>query len=120
MSGELELEITPQGTLAEKIRAGGAGIPAFYTATGVNTLVQTGGFPYKFKPGTKETEVTGEVKEVRSFTVPVNTSAPLVNNEKVLRKRDFILEKSIFGDVAIIRAHKADHSGNLVYRHATR
>jgi 3-oxoacid CoA-transferase len=46
-SGELEVEIVPQGTLAEKIRAGGAGIPAFYTPTGVGTMIQHGGFPIK-------------------------------------------------------------------------
>lgn len=51
MNGELELEITPQGTLAEKIRSGGAGIPAFYTATGVGTVVENGGFPIKYKEG---------------------------------------------------------------------
>ena len=51
MNGELELEITPQGTLAEKIRSGGAGIPAFYTPTGVGTVVEEGGFPIKYKEG---------------------------------------------------------------------
>lgn len=80
LSGELEVELTPQGTLAEKMRAGGAGIPAFYTATGYGTPVAEG-------------------KEVKSF-----------NN------RNYILEESITGDFAIIRAWKADKMGNLVYR----
>lgn len=81
LSGELEVELTPQGTLAEKMRAGGAGIPAFYTATGFGTPV-------------------GEGKESRQF-----------NN------RDYILEESITGDFAIVKAYKADRYGNCIYRH---
>lgn len=65
LSGELELEITPQGTLAEKCRAAGHGVPAFYTPTGLNTLVEHGGFPIKYKKGTKEVEIYSEKKEVR-------------------------------------------------------
>ncbi|WP_206482961.1 CoA transferase subunit A [Thalassotalea sp. G2M2-11] len=84
MSGELEVELTPQGTLAEKMRAGGAGIPAFYTATGYGTPV-------------------GEGKEQRSFN-----------------GRDYILEESIRGDFAIVKAWKADTYGNLVYRKTAR
>ena len=80
LSGELEVELTPQGTLAEKIRAGGAGIPAFYTATGYGTPVAEG-------------------KEVKQFN-----------------DRNYILEESITGDFAIIRAWKADKIGNLIYR----
>jgi 3-oxoacid CoA-transferase A subunit len=67
MSGELELEITPQGTLAEKVRAGGKGIPAFWTPTGANTMVQHGGFPIKFKEGTNEVEIYSQPKEAREF-----------------------------------------------------
>ncbi len=81
LAGELEVELTPQGTLAEKMRAGGAGIPAFYTATGYGTLV-------------------GEGKEVKEFN-----------------GRPYILEESITGDFAIIKAWKADRYGNLIYRH---
>jgi 3-oxoacid CoA-transferase subunit A len=81
LAGELEVELTPQGTLAEKMRAGGAGIPAFYTATGVGTLVAEG-------------------KEVKQFN-----------------GRDYLLEPSIVGDFAIIKAWKADRYGNCVYRH---
>lgn len=80
LSGELEVELTPQGTLAEKMRAGGAGIPAFYTATGFGTPVAEG-------------------KEVKSFG-----------------GRNYILEESITGDFAIVRAWKADKIGNLVFR----
>lgn len=103
MEGELELEITPQGTLAEKIKSGGKGIPAFWTPTGANTLVETGGFPIKFKKGTKEAEILSEKKESREY-----------------RGKRHILEDTIFGDVAIIKAYKADHRGNLVYRMSAR
>lgn len=81
LDGELEVELTPQGTLAEKMRAGGAGIPAFYTATGVGTPVAQG-------------------KEVKQFN-----------------GRDYIMEESITGEFAIVRAWKADRYGNLVFRH---
>lgn len=67
LNGELELEITPQGTLAEKIRSGGKGIPAFWTPTGANTLIETGGFPIKFKQGTKEEEIVSKAKESREY-----------------------------------------------------
>ncbi len=80
LSGELEVELTPQGTLAEKIRAGGAGIPAFYTATGYGTPV-------------------ADNKDVKTFN-----------------DRPYILEESITGDFAIIRAWKGDRMGNLVFR----
>ena len=81
LSGELDVELTPQGTLAEKMRAGGAGIPAFYTATGVGTPVAEG-------------------KETRS-----------------INGRDYLLEHSITGDFAIVKAWKADRFGNCIYRH---
>lgn len=81
LSGELEVELTPQGTLAEKMRAGGAGIPAFFTATGYGTPVAEG-------------------KEVREFN-----------------GRKYILEPSITGDFAIVKGWKADHFGNVIYRH---
>ena len=80
LAGELEVELTPQGTLAEKMRAGGAGIPAFYTATGYGTPVAEG-------------------KETREFD-----------------GRGFVLEESITGDFAIVKAWKADRYGNCVYR----
>lgn len=103
MDGELELEITPQGTLAEKIRSGGKGIPAFWTPTGANTLMETGGFPVKFKKGTKEPEILSPAKESRVF-----------NGKK------FIQEETIFGDVALVKAYRADKRGNLQYRYSAR
>lgn len=103
MDGELELEITPQGTLAEKIKSGGKGIPAFWTATGANTLIETGGFPIKFKKGTKEVEISSPKKESKEF-----------------KGKKYIMENTIFGDVAIIKAYRADKRGNLQYRMAAR
>ena len=103
LAGELELELTPQGTLVEKIRAGGAGIPAFFTATGVDTLYSTGQFPIKFKKGSKEVEIMSTARETRVFN-----------------GRKFALEESIFADFALIKAHKADRKGNLVFRETAR
>lgn len=79
LSGELEVELTPQGTLAEKLRAGGAGIPAFFTATGVGTQIAEG-------------------KEEREFD-----------------GRQYILERSLVADVALVKAQKADKAGNLMF-----
>ena len=84
IEGELEVELNPQGTLAERIRAGGAGIPAFYTPTGVGTQVSEG-------------------KEVKQFD-----------------GCDYVLERSLVGDFAFVRAWKADRFGNLIYRKAAR
>ncbi len=90
LSGELEVELTPQGTLAEKIRAGGAGIPAFFTATGVNTLFQLGGLPVRFaSPDGKTPQLLSPAKEVREF-----------------EGRRFVMEESIRGDVTLIKAWK--------------
>ncbi|HIV70066.1 MAG TPA: CoA transferase subunit A [Candidatus Aquabacterium excrementipullorum] len=84
LANELELEFTPQGTLAEKLRAGGAGIPAFFTRTGVGTLVAEG-------------------KETREFDGAT-----------------YVMERSLNPDVALVKAHKADKSGNLVFRRTAR
>ena len=105
MSGELEFDITPQGTLAEKIKCGGKGIPAFWTATGVGTLVELGGFPIKFKQG-------GSHGEVEKYSEPRET--------RIFDGKKYLLEKSIKGDVALIRAHRADKMGNLQYRYTAR
>jgi 3-oxoacid CoA-transferase subunit A len=84
LAGELEVEFCPQGTLAERMRAGGAGIPGFYTKTGVGTLVAQG----------KEVKIFGD--------------------------EEYILEHGIFADLSIIKAWKADESGNLVFRKTAR
>lgn len=87
-----------QGSLAERIRAAGAGIPAFFTPTGYGTLVQDGGFPIKFSPDGK----------------PAIVSQPRVVRE--FGGRPFIMEEAITGDFALIKAWKADTFGNLVFR----
>src|SRR4051812_48946423 len=99
LQGELEVELTPQGTLAEKLRAGGAGIPAFFTPTAAGTQIQTGGFAIKYKQGAKEVEIVSKPKEVR-----------------VYNGREYVLEESITGDVAIVKAWRADKFGNLQFR----
>eukprot|EP00746_Dinoflagellata_sp_MGD_P011395 gnl/MRDRNA2_/MRDRNA2_123870_c0_seq1.p1 gnl/MRDRNA2_/MRDRNA2_123870_c0~~gnl/MRDRNA2_/MRDRNA2_123870_c0_seq1.p1 ORF type:complete len:503 (+),score=119.71 gnl/MRDRNA2_/MRDRNA2_123870_c0_seq1:97-1605(+) len=96
--GELEVELTPQGTLAEKLRAGGAGVPAFYTPTGFGTQIQEGGFPIRVKTATQEA-ILSEPREVREFD-----------------GRKYVMERSIFGDYALVKAWKADTMGNLVFR----
>jgi len=93
LSGELEVEFNPQGTLAERIRAGGAGIPGFYTATGVGTIVADG------KPTAK-------------FQRP--------NARGRGEEREYVLESGLFADLALVKAHKGDSFGNLVYRKTAR
>ncbi|MFJ7982094.1 CoA transferase subunit A [Lysinibacillus xylanilyticus] len=84
LSGELEVELTPQGTLAERLRAGGAGIPGFYTATGVGTPIAEG------------------------------------KEEKIFDGKEYILEKGIVADFALVKAWKADKLGNLVFKKTSR
>ncbi|HZF53198.1 MAG TPA: CoA transferase subunit A [Polyangiaceae bacterium] len=98
LSGELEVELTPQGTLAERIRAGGAGIPAFYTPTGAGTAVSEGGLPLLYNSDGSVKKYS-EKKEVRAFD-----------------GRDYVLETAIRGDFAIVKAWRGDRYGNLVYR----
>lgn len=102
LGGDLEVELTPQGTLAEKLRAGGAGIPAFYTPTAVGTLVQTGGNVIKYASD-GSTSMSSKVKEVREFN-----------------GRKYVLEDSIVGQIGLVKAWKADTSGNLVFRGTAR
>ncbi|SHJ13897.1 CoA transferase subunit A [Wenxinia saemankumensis] len=89
LGGELELEFNPQGTLAERMRAGGAGIPGFYTRTGAGTVIAEG-------------------KEVKRFAGPDG------------REEDYILERGIFADLSIVKAWKADETGNAVFRKTAR
>jgi 3-oxoacid CoA-transferase subunit A len=102
LHGELEVELTPQGTLAERMRAGGSGIPAFFTATGVGTQVAEGGLPWKYD-AEGNVEVSSPAKEVRSF-------------ETAEGSREFVLERSIVTDFGLVRAWKGDRHGNLVFR----
>ena len=100
LSGELEVELCPQGTLAERLRAGGAGIPAFFTPTGAGTAVSDGGLPLRYAPGGGAVAKYSDKKETREFG-----------------GRLYVLEPAITGDFAIVKAWKADRFGNLVYRH---
>ncbi len=103
LSGELELELVPQGTLAEKLRSGGAGIPAFYTKTGYGTMVQNGGFEIKYKAGTKEGEIFTQKKETKEFN-----------------GKQYVMEESITGDYALIKGWKGDTKGNVIFRKTAR
>ena len=106
LSGELEVELTPQGTLAEKMRSAGAGIPAFWTPTGVGSLVSEGGMPWLYdSEGTVVKQ--SPAKEKREFTVRGET-------------RDYVLEDSIFADFGLVRAAKGDRHGNLVFNRSAR
>lgn len=106
LSGELELELTPQGTLAEKLRAGGAGIAAFYTQTGVGTQVAEGGLPQKYAAdGT--IAIASSAKPVQTFTVRGE-------------EHEFVLEEAITTDFALVHALKGDRHGNLVFDKSAR
>ena len=106
LSGELELELTPQGTLAEKLRAGGAGIAAFFTQPGVGTQVAEGGLPRKYD-GAGGVAVASPPKDVRTFAVTGE-------------ERDYVLEEAIVTDFALVHAAKGDTHGNLVFHKAAR
>ena len=97
LSGELEVELTPQGTLAERLRAGGAGIPAFYTPTGVGTLVADGGIPVRYDAEGNVVEVS-RPKEVREFD-----------------GQQYVLETALTADFGLVRAARGDRHGNLVF-----
>jgi 3-oxoacid CoA-transferase subunit A len=106
LSGELEVELTPQGTLAERLRAGGAGIPAFYTVTGVGTQVADGGLPWRYD--SEGNVVTASPpKEIKAFDT---AEGP----------KDFVLERAIITDFGLIRAWRGDRHGNLVFRDSAR
>jgi 3-oxoacid CoA-transferase subunit A len=102
LTGELEVELTPQGTLAERLRAGGAGIPAFYTPTGVGTLVADGGIPIRYTPDGEVAEVS-RPKEVREFD-----------------GQQYVLETALVADFGLVRAQRGDRHGNLVFHESAR
>lgn len=106
LSGELELELTPQGTLAEKLRAGGSGIAAFYTQTGVGTQVAEGGLPRRYDPD-GAVAVASAPKDVRTFEVAG-------------QPRDHVLEEAITTDFALVHALAGDRHGNLIFNKAAR
>ncbi|GAC1311990.1 MAG: succinyl-CoA--3-ketoacid CoA transferase subunit A [Vulcanimicrobiaceae bacterium] len=102
LSGELEVELVPQGTLAERLRAGGSGIPAFFTPAGVGTQIADGGLPWRYAPD-GSIAVASPAKETRRYG-----------------EREYVLEEGIVCDYALVRASVGDRHGNLVYAKATR
>ncbi|EXJ80948.1 succinyl-CoA:3-ketoacid-coenzyme A transferase [Capronia epimyces CBS 606.96] len=106
--GQVAIELCPQGTIAERLRAAGAGIPAFFTATGARTLIETGGIPIRLgakDPHTGKHEVIepGRARETRIFD-----------------GRTYLMETALHGDVAIVRAWKVDEAGNCIFRTTTK
>ncbi|MBW8764831.1 MAG: CoA transferase subunit A [Geodermatophilales bacterium] len=97
LSGELEVELTPQGTLAERLRAGGTGIPAFYTPTGVGTMVAEGGIPIRYD-AEGNVSVVSRPKETRRFG-----------------DQEYVLETALTADFGLVRAAVGDRHGNLVF-----
>jgi 3-oxoacid CoA-transferase subunit A len=102
LGGELEVELIPQGTLSERLRAGGCGIPAFYTPAGTGTLVEEGGLPWRYHAD-GSVAVASPPREVRTFG-----------------GRRYLLEESITTDFALVRATRGDREGNLVFHASTR
>jgi 3-oxoacid CoA-transferase subunit A len=102
LSGELEVELCPQGTLAERLRAGGSGIPAFYTPAGVGTWVADGGLPWRYAPDGM-VALASAPKEVREFDGD-----------------EYVLERGIVCDFGLVRAAVGDRHGNLVYAKSAR
>lgn len=102
LSGQLEVELIPQGTLAERLRAGGCGIPAFYTPAGVGTQVAEGGLPWRYAPD-GSVAVASPPREVREFAGTA-----------------YVLEESVRTDFALVRASRGDTMGNLIFHESTR
>ena len=106
LSGELEVELTPQGTLAERLRTGGCGIPAFYTETGVGTQIADGGLPWRYTSD-GEIDLESPPKETRLF-------------EQDGEMHTFVLEQAIVADFGLVHALKGDRHGNLVFNKSAR
>ncbi|GAA1852586.1 CoA transferase subunit A [Myceligenerans crystallogenes] len=106
LSGELEVELTPQGTLAEKLRAGGSGIAAFFTRTGVGTQIAEGGLPMRYD-GAGGVALASRAKEVRTF-------------EGYDGAHEYVLETAITCDFALVHALRGDRHGNLVFNRSAR
>ena len=102
LSGQLEVELIPQGTLAERLRAGGCGIPAFYTPAGVGTQVAEGGLPWRYAPD-GSVALASPPREVREFGGVA-----------------YVLEESLRTDFALVRASRGDTMGNLIFEKSTR
>jgi 3-oxoacid CoA-transferase subunit A len=120
LRGELEVEFNPQGTLAERIRAGGAGIPAFYTATGVGTPVAAGKEIREFYRPSDDTRFQNRTPAATSGTYATMEPRVRPRPETQPHRREYVLETGLFADLALVKAHKADPFGNLVYRKTAR
>lgn len=106
LGGELEVELTPQGSLAERLRAGGVGVPAFYTPSGVGTMVSEGGLPWRYNAdGTVKTQ--SPKKEIRRFG-------------SLGAEQEYVLEEAIVTDFSLVRAKIGDTHGNLVFEKSAR
>lgn len=101
--GKIEVELTPQGTIAARMRAAGSGIPAFYTPAGAGTIYSEGGIPIKYFSNGGDIEIASLPRETRSF-----------------QGKTFVMEESLPADVAIVKAWKADTRGNLIFRGTSR
>merc|ERR1719433_1824324 len=97
-SGQVEVEMCPQGSIAERLRAAGAGIPAFFTRTGYGTHVHQGGMPIKY-------DASGNVVE-----------SSLPRETRTFNGKDYLLEKALHGDIGLVKAWQADTFGNLRFR----
>lgn len=106
LGGDLEVELTPQGTLAERLRAGGVGIPGFFTATGVGTMVSAGGLPWRYASD-GSIAVPSPPKETRMLS-------------SLGEEREYVFEEAIRADFAFVHAARGDRHGNLVFEKSTR
>jgi 3-oxoacid CoA-transferase subunit A len=106
LGGQVEVELTPQGTLAERLRAGGVGIPAFFTPTGMGTVVSEGGMPWRYAPdgGILIASPAKQTQVIDSLGSP----------------REYVLETAIRADFGLVRAEKGDRHGNLVFEKSAR
>ncbi len=106
--GKTAVELCPQGTIAERLRAAGAGIPAFFTATGARTLIETGGIPHRLGP---KDPATGK----HAVTEPGRP-----RETRIFEGRSYMMETALKGDLAIVRAWKVDKAGNCIFRSTTK
>jgi 3-oxoacid CoA-transferase len=127
LTGKIDVELTPQGTLAERIRAAGAGIPAFFTATGYGTPVQDGSVAMRNGPDGKVSLQIGVMllpHQVSDTTRrhPIScwqaVEYPKKREVREFNGKQYLMEEAIKGDVAFIRAWKVDEAGNVVFRYA--
>ena len=135
LTGNLEVELTPQGTLAERLRAGGAGIPAFFTPTGYGTVIQEGGFPIKYKnDGSGEVDIASDKKETReyggkNYVLEKGIVSGMKRTNGILKTSSATINvltmynpnlSNKYIDYSLVKAWKGDKSGNLVFRSTAR